>query len=141
MTLFHFISCKVIDLVTNCLYIFENIYIYICIFAQNGNFGSILGYVRLSGEWKKYSIQRRLKNIGLDSKKYHWIMCILYWWYFNYKWYFFIEISVRLSRIIKCKYLKYYSLRFEFLKILYNIRTVCLKWNKYLFMNDVMRAN
>lgn len=59
-----------IDLVTNCLYIFENIYIYMYVFSH-GNFGSILGYVRLSGEWKKYSIQRRLKNIGLDSKKYH----------------------------------------------------------------------
>lgn len=49
-----------IDLVTNCLYIFENIYIYV---FSYGNFGSILGYVRLSGEWKKHSIRRRLKSI------------------------------------------------------------------------------
>lgn len=50
-----------------------NIYIY-----TYGNFGSILGYVRLSGEWKEYS--RRLKNIELGSKKYHRVdaTCILY---------------------------------------------------------------
>ena len=54
------------------------------------------------------------KKIEKHSKKYHWIdfMRILYWC--TDKWYFFIEISVRLSRMIKRKYLEYYSLRFEF---------------------------